>query len=114
MISLAGTRYEGDVALSDDPEYLQNLGIIEVYQTLLNRGHSLTGGEDTTDLNKALLFAANTAEASVRHRDNGVHYAKPRCSRMTSLGSTGCCSGGAAATSSASGALSRDGRSTAR
>ena len=60
MISLAGRRYEGDIALSDDPEYLQNLGIIEVYETLLNRGKGLTGdGEDYADINKALLFAAN-------------------------------------------------------
>jgi predicted outer membrane repeat protein len=60
MIDLAGQRYEGDVALSDDPDYLQNLGIIEVYETLLSRGEGLTeDGGDFADLNKALLFAAN-------------------------------------------------------
>jgi ELWxxDGT repeat protein/predicted outer membrane repeat protein len=63
MISLAGTRYEGEVALSDDPEYLQNLGIIEVYETLLERGKDLsiegTLPIDDPDLNKAILFAAN-------------------------------------------------------
>ena len=61
MISLAGERYEGDIALSDDPEYLQNLGIIEAYETLLERGKALTIGQgtDEQDANKAILFAAN-------------------------------------------------------
>jgi len=61
MISLAGQRAEGQVALSDDPEYLQDLGIIEVYETLLQRANGLTqeSGDDLTDLNKSLLFAAN-------------------------------------------------------
>ena len=60
MIAQAGIRYEGDIALSDDPEYLQGLGMIEVYETLLNRGESLAaGGGDQADLNKALLFASN-------------------------------------------------------
>jgi hypothetical protein len=59
MIAQAGEGYEGDIALSDDPEYLQGLGMIEVYQTLLNRGEELGGSEDQADLNKALLFASN-------------------------------------------------------
>ncbi|MGB5685796.1 MAG: hypothetical protein WBM35_08295, partial [Candidatus Electrothrix sp.] len=60
MIALAGTPYEGDIALSDDPAYLQGLGMVDIYETLLNRGKSLVGdGGDFTDLNKALLFAAN-------------------------------------------------------
>ncbi|MBW1903069.1 MAG: hypothetical protein JRJ20_15790, partial [Deltaproteobacteria bacterium] len=60
MIAQAGGRYEGDVALSDEPEYLQGLGIIEVYETLLNRGRSLIGeGDDFADINKALLFASS-------------------------------------------------------
>jgi len=60
VISLAGAGYEGPVALSDDPEYLQNLGIIEVYETLLERGKSLEAGTGgLQDLNNAVLFAAN-------------------------------------------------------
>lgn len=59
MISLAGEEYEGNVALSDNPEYLQHLGMIQVYETLLDRGNSLAEGIDSADINKALLFAAN-------------------------------------------------------
>ncbi|MBW1682362.1 MAG: hypothetical protein JRJ83_13170, partial [Deltaproteobacteria bacterium] len=61
MISLAGPRYEGDVALSSDPENLNSLGIIETYHTLLNRAKdlSINQGFDSTDMNKAILFAAN-------------------------------------------------------
>ncbi len=63
MISLAGTRYEGDVALSSDPDNLCQLGIIETYHTLLERGKALSidqgEGIDLTDINKSILFAAN-------------------------------------------------------
>ena len=61
MISLAGTRHEGSVALSAEPDNLNNLGIIEVYGTLLDRAAGLTidQGVDLQDSNKAVLFAAN-------------------------------------------------------
>jgi predicted outer membrane repeat protein len=61
MISLAGRRYEGDVALSADPENLVGLGIIETYHTLLERAKDLTieKGNDVAEYNKAVLFAAN-------------------------------------------------------
>ncbi|MBW2107236.1 MAG: hypothetical protein JRI36_01020 [Deltaproteobacteria bacterium] len=61
MISLAGERYEGDVALSSDPDNLRKLGIIETYHTLLHRAEDLTinQGVDMQDANKAILFAAN-------------------------------------------------------
>jgi predicted outer membrane repeat protein len=61
MISLAGERYEGDVALSSDPDNLRKLGIIETYHTLLHRAEDLTinQGIDMQDANKAILFAAN-------------------------------------------------------
>ena len=58
MISLAGKEYAGDIALSDNPEYLQNLGIIQVYETLLNRALNLATGNNA-DVNKAILLAAN-------------------------------------------------------
>jgi hypothetical protein len=61
MISLAGERYEGDVALSDDPDNLNTLGIIETYQTLLNRLKALTidQGIDDQESNDAILFAVS-------------------------------------------------------
>ncbi|MCA9468257.1 MAG: hypothetical protein KC643_22845, partial [Nitrospira sp.] len=60
MIALAGWLYEGAIAFASDPAYLQQLGIIEVYETLLERGKGLVGeGVDQPDLNQALLFAAN-------------------------------------------------------
>ena len=61
MISLAGPRYEGDVALSSDPDNLRQLGIIETYHTLLNRAKDLSINQnlDQMDINKAILFAAN-------------------------------------------------------
>lgn len=42
MIQQAGERYEGDAALSGDPENLDALGLIQFYQTLLNRARRLT------------------------------------------------------------------------
>jgi predicted outer membrane repeat protein len=61
MISLAGQPYEGPVALSDDPAYLQGLGIIELYETLLQRGNELAKGavgDDLVAINQTLLFAS--------------------------------------------------------
>jgi len=63
MISLAGTRYEGDVPLSSDPDNLRTLGIIETYHTLLKRGMDLSINQgnsvDLQDINKAIMFAAS-------------------------------------------------------
>ncbi len=42
MISLTGEEYEGDAALTYNPEYLDSLGLIQFYQTVLNRGRELT------------------------------------------------------------------------
>ncbi len=63
MLSLAGTRWEGDVPLSSDPDNLCQIGIIETYHTLLNRAKDLSINQgnpvDLQDINKAILFAAN-------------------------------------------------------
>jgi len=61
MISLAGERYEADVLLSDDPDNLNKLGIIETYQTLLNRlkGLTIDQGIDNQESNDAILFAVS-------------------------------------------------------
>ncbi len=58
MISQAGKPWSGDVALSQDN--LASVGLIELYQTLLNKAESmsLTLGLNDTDANKQLLLAA--------------------------------------------------------
>jgi hypothetical protein len=62
MILQAGQRFEGPVALNPDKNVVENLGLIELYETVLNRGRGLsidlstpvvTGG-----INNALLLAA--------------------------------------------------------
>lgn len=63
MIRQAGPRYEGDVALNPDASNLNELGIIEIYQTVLNRARNLsidgTPAVDFEPANNALLLAAN-------------------------------------------------------
>lgn len=58
MISQAGEPYAGDIPLN--PEVVNNLGIIESYQTLLNRGKDLSvnAGIDSNAVNTQLLNAA--------------------------------------------------------
>ncbi len=62
MILQAGQRFEGPVALNPDKNVVENLGLIELYETVLDRGRGLsidlstpvvTGG-----INNALLLAA--------------------------------------------------------
>jgi hypothetical protein len=62
MILQAGQRFEGPVALNPDKNVVENLGLIELYETVLERGRGLsidlstpvvTGG-----INNALLLAA--------------------------------------------------------
>jgi hypothetical protein len=38
MLSQFGTRYEGDIAFNNDPNYLNSLGLISAYESVLNRG----------------------------------------------------------------------------
>ncbi|WP_367871015.1 hypothetical protein [Luteolibacter sp. Populi] len=42
MISQFGARYEGPVALNPDKNVIENVGLIELYETILNRGRSLS------------------------------------------------------------------------
>ena len=42
MLMQAGHRYEGPIAMSADPDVLNSLGLIEAYQTVLERGMSLS------------------------------------------------------------------------
>ena len=42
MLTQAGRRYEGPVAFNPDPNYLNNVGLIEAYTTVLERGKSLS------------------------------------------------------------------------
>ena len=62
MIGQLGPRYEGDIALNAAPENLNNLGLIEAYETVLNRGKEFsidaTPAADYGPANNALLNAA--------------------------------------------------------
>ncbi len=42
MISQAGPRYEGPVAMNNDADTLNSMGLIEAYQTVLERGKALS------------------------------------------------------------------------
>ena len=58
IISQAGHRWEGDVPLNQDA--LANAGLIEIYETVLNRGKmlSINSGYNYGPANDALLLAA--------------------------------------------------------
>lgn len=62
MIAQAGQRYEGDIALNSDPNNINDIGLIEIYETVIRRGTSLSieGAPPVDDAgaNKALLLAA--------------------------------------------------------
>jgi hypothetical protein len=58
MLTQAGTRWEGDIALN--MENVNDAGLIEIYETVLNRGKSFTinADLDTASTNNALILAA--------------------------------------------------------
>ena len=58
MLTQAGTRWEGDIALN--MENINDVGLIEIYETVLNRGKSFTINSDldTATTNNALILAA--------------------------------------------------------
>ena len=58
MLTQAGTRWEGDIALNLDN--INDVGLIAIYETILNRGKSFTVGNgiDFSTTNDALLLAA--------------------------------------------------------
>jgi hypothetical protein len=63
MLQQAGARYEGDIAFNPDPEYINSIGLIEAYQTVLNRGIGLSiegvPAVNYGPANDALLLAAS-------------------------------------------------------
>ncbi len=60
MISQTGARYEGPVALVDDPEHLNDSGMIELYQTIYNR--ALDFSLDQASIQKVDYNAARTIQ----------------------------------------------------
>jgi hypothetical protein len=58
MLTQAGTRWEGDIALN--MENINDAGLIEIYETVLNRGKGFTinSGIGTNSTNNALILAA--------------------------------------------------------
>jgi len=58
MLTQAGTRWEGDIALN--MENINEAGLIEIYETVLNRGKGFTINSDldTATTNNALILAA--------------------------------------------------------
>lgn len=58
MLTQAGTRWEGDVALNIDT--IEDFGLIEIYETLLNRAKKLSidDGYDDAGTNDTLLLTA--------------------------------------------------------
>jgi len=57
LLTQAGTKWEGDIALTLDN--MNDVGLIEIYETVLNRGKSFSidAGEDHPGANDALLLA---------------------------------------------------------
>jgi hypothetical protein len=58
LLTQAGKRWEGDIALNLDN--INEVGLIEIYETILNRGKNFTigSGIDFTSSNSALILAA--------------------------------------------------------
>jgi hypothetical protein len=58
VITQAGKRWEGDIALTMDN--INDVGLIEIYETVLNRGKSMSIDANTNDpdTNNALILAA--------------------------------------------------------
>lgn len=63
MIQQAGRRYEGDVAFNPDKDVIENVGLIELYQTVLNRAKDLSidlsQPASSSGVTAALLLAVN-------------------------------------------------------
>ena len=62
MVLQAGQRFEGPVALNPDKDVIENVGLIELYETILDRGQdlsiNLSSPITTPAINNALLLAA--------------------------------------------------------
>ncbi|MGJ8639305.1 MAG: LamG-like jellyroll fold domain-containing protein [Opitutaceae bacterium] len=61
QIQIAGGPYAGNVALNSDKDVIESVGLIELYETVLDRAKSLTldiPGASTDGTNQAVLLAA--------------------------------------------------------
>ena len=61
LLRAAGPPYVGDVALNSDKDAIENVGLIQLYETVLHRAKSLTldiPGASTAGTDQALLLAA--------------------------------------------------------
>lgn len=65
MLQQAGQRHEGPVAFNPEKDAIENVGLIELYQTVLDRAEDLTINTQsgTSGVNAALLNAANRIAA---------------------------------------------------
>ncbi|MEM7706458.1 MAG: hypothetical protein AAF358_12935 [Pseudomonadota bacterium] len=63
MLIQLGERYEGDIALNNDPDNLNGIGLIEAYTTVMRRAISLSSGAtppvDFGPANNAVLLVAS-------------------------------------------------------
>jgi len=65
MVSQIGPPYEGDVALTADPENMNQIGMLELYETLFRRAKefSIDQGYNNLVANRTLLFATSRIAA---------------------------------------------------
>ena len=83
MISQAGKRYEGPIAMNSDPENLNKIGLIEAYQTVLDRGRKLSIDSNVNDQ------GANAALLNVTSRIADLYMLLANDAYADSLGSAG-------------------------
>ena len=58
MLVEAGRPYNGPVALNADKDVIENVGLIELYETVLQRAKDLSGNTNDPGVNQALLLAS--------------------------------------------------------
>ena len=58
MLGQAGRPYVGPVALNSSKDAIENVGLIELYETVLQRAKDLTGTYSDSGTNQALLLAS--------------------------------------------------------
>ena len=58
MLVQAGRPYNGPVALNADKDVIENVGLIELYETVLQRAKDLSGTVNDPGINQALLLAS--------------------------------------------------------
>jgi len=58
MLGQAGRPYNGPVALNSSKDAIENVGLIELYETVLQRARDLSGNTNDPGVNQALLLAS--------------------------------------------------------